>query len=143
MKLGTSCKDAFVQIQVIFPNLRRIINNWANASDCLKPLVCQKLMLCFSIQGKRKLMLISRYRNIDLASVVSKKIVTGRRIHNYNITRTSSHFRSHACRTNTKQFTILVPRPKIWNSLPNSITSIFLLQSFKMKVFFFDFLLYR
>ena len=51
-----------------------------------------------------------------------------------------SHFRSHACRTNTKQLTILFQGPKIWNSLPNSITSIFILQSFKTRVF--DFLFY-
>ena len=66
--------------------------------------------------------------------------VTGCHIHNYYNTRTSLHFRSHACQTNTKQFTILFQGPKIWNYLPNSITSIFLLQSFKTKVFF---LLYR
>ena len=51
------------------------------------------------------------------------------------------YVRSHACRTNTKQFSILFQGPKIWNSLPNSVTSIFTLQSFKTKVF--DFLLYR
>lgn len=61
--------------------------------------------------------------------------VTSHHIHNYN-TRTSSHFRSHACRTNTKQFTTLFQGPKIWNSLSNSVTSILLLQSFKTKVFF-------
>ena len=56
--------------------------------------------------------------------------VTSRHIHNYN-TRTSPHFRSHACRTNPKQFTILFQGPKIWNSLRKSITVNFLLQSFK------------
>ena len=61
--------------------------------------------------------------------------VTSHHIHNYN-TRTSSHFRSHACWTNTKQFTTLFQGPKIWNSLSNSVTSILLLQSFKTKVFF-------
>ena len=62
--------------------------------------------------------------------------VTSRHIHNYN-TRISSHFRSHACRTNTKQFTILFQGPKIWNSLPNSITSICICNRLKRKFFFF------
>ena len=62
--------------------------------------------------------------------------VTSRHIHNYN-TRISPHFRSHACRTNTKQLTILFQGPKIRNSLPNSITLIFILQSFKTIVFDF------
>ena len=63
--------------------------------------------------------------------------VTSRHIHNYYNNRISSHFRSHACRTNTKQFTILFQGPKIWNSLSNSITSICILQSLKRKLLFF------
>ena len=59
--------------------------------------------------------------------------ITSRHIHNYN-TRT---FRSHACRTNTKQFTILFQGPKIWNSLPNSITSIFYCNRLKEKFLIF------
>ena len=38
-------------------------------------------------------------------------------------TRTSAHFRPHTCRTNIKQFTILLQGPKIWNALPLTIAS--------------------
>ena len=43
-------------------------------------------------------------------------------VHNYG-TRTAGRYRSHSCRTNLKQFTILYQGPKIWNSLPISISS--------------------
>ena len=36
-------------------------------------------------------------------------------------TRNAKSHRSHACRTNIKQFTILYRGPKIWNSLPTDI----------------------
>ena len=76
------------------------------------------------------------YYHLLLPPLFLDLFVTSRHIHNYN-TRTSSHFRSHACRTNTKQFTTLFQGPKIWNSLSNSVTSILLLQSFKTKVLLF------
>ena len=44
-------------------------------------------------------------------------------IHDHN-TRAVTKYRSHACRTNIKQFTILHQGPKIWNCLPPSITEI-------------------
>lgn len=70
------------------------------------------------------------YYHLLLPLLFLDLFVTSRHIHNYN-TRTSPHFRSHACRTNPKQFTILFQGPKIWNSLRKSLTVNFLLQSFK------------
>ena len=54
-------------------------------------------------------------------------------IHDHN-TRAATKYRSHACRTNIKQFTILHQGPKIWNCLPPSITEINTISSFKRKL---------
>ena len=53
--------------------------------------------------------------------------------HNYN-TRTASNYRTHICRTNLKQFTILYQGPKVWNSLPTDITSSESRLSFRKKI---------
>ena len=49
--------------------------------------------------------------------------LTSSQVHNYG-TRTANHYRSHSCRTNLKQFTVLYQGPQIWNSLPILITSL-------------------
>ena len=54
-------------------------------------------------------------------------------IHDHN-TRAATKDRSHAFRTNIKQFTILHQGPKIWNCLPSSITEINTISSFKRKL---------
>ena len=46
--------------------------------------------------------------------------LTSSQVHNYGI-RTASRYRSHSCRTNLKQCTILYQGPKIWFSLPVSL----------------------
>ena len=56
---------------------------------------------------------------------------TNSQIHGYS-TRTANNYRVHHCRTNLKKFTILYQGPKIWNSLPVTITS---LSSFPARVF--------
>ena len=56
--------------------------------------------------------------------------------HNY-YTRTASNYRSHICRTNIKQFTILYQGPKVWNSLPTDITSSESHLSFRKKILTF------
>ncbi|CAH3034171.1 unnamed protein product, partial [Porites lobata] len=99
-----------------------------------------KILDIYNINSFYTAQFMFSYYHQLLPPLFSNLFVTSSNIHNYN-TRSSSHFRSHACRTNTKQFSILFQGPKIWNSLPNSVTSIFTLQSFKTKVF--DFLLYR
>ena len=59
--------------------------------------------------------------------------VTSRQVHNYG-SRTADNCRSHPCHTNLKQFTILYQGPKIWTSLPASITCSSSLPSFKKKL---------
>ena len=54
-------------------------------------------------------------------------------IHDHN-TRAATKYRSHACSTNIKQFTIIHQGPKIWNCLPPSITEINTILSFKRKL---------
>jgi hypothetical protein len=49
---------------------------------------------------------------------------TNKQVHNYN-TRNVDSYRSRACRTNIKQFTILSRGPKLWNSLPDTVISSF------------------
>ena len=73
------------------------------------------------------------YRNNLLPPLLLNLFVTNSQIHNYG-TRTASNYRTHLCRTNLKQFTILYQGPKIWNSLPVSVTCSSNLLSFKMKM---------
>ncbi|RMX43610.1 hypothetical protein pdam_00026026, partial [Pocillopora damicornis] len=52
------------------------------------------------------------YRNNLLPPLLLNLFVTNNQIHNYG-TRTASNYRTHLCRTNFKQFTILYKGPKI------------------------------
>ena len=61
-----------------------------------------------------------RYHKQMLPRVFHHIFVTSNQVHNYN-TRSANNYRSHPCRTNLKQFTILYQGPKIWNSLPSCI----------------------
>ena len=62
------------------------------------------------------------YQNQLLPPMFLNLFLTSSQVHNYS-TRTANHYRSHPCRTNLKQFTVVYQGPKIWNSLPISITS--------------------
>ena len=63
-----------------------------------------------------------KYQNRLLPSVFLDLFQTGNQIHKYN-TRSASELRPLKCRTNIKQSTILFQGPKIWNALPNSLTT--------------------
>ena len=73
------------------------------------------------------------YHNQLLPSMFLNLFVTSGQVHNYG-TRTVNSYRSHPCRTNLKQFTILYQGPKIWNSLPATITCSPSVPSFKKKI---------
>ena len=73
------------------------------------------------------------YRNNLLPPLLLNLFVTNNQIHNYGIS-TASNYRTHLCRKNPKQFTILYQGPKIWNSLPISVTRSSNLLSFKTKM---------
>ena len=73
------------------------------------------------------------YRNNLLPPLLLNLFVTNSQIHNYG-TRTAGNYRTHLCRTNLKQFTILHRGPKIWNSLHVSVTRSPNLLSFKTKM---------
>ena len=47
--------------------------------------------------------------------------ITGCQVHTY-ATRFVTNYRAHFCRTNFKQFSVLYLGPKIWNSLPLSVS---------------------
>ena len=73
------------------------------------------------------------YHNQLLPPMFLNLFVTSGQVHNYG-TRTANSYRSHPCRTNLKQFTILYQGPKICNSLPASITCSSSLPSFKKQI---------
>ena len=73
------------------------------------------------------------YHNQLLPSMFLNLFVTSGQVHNYG-TRTVNSYRSHPFRTNLKQFTILYQGPKIWSSLPATITCSQSLPSFKKKI---------
>ena len=62
------------------------------------------------------------YHNQLLPPMFLNLFLTSSQVHSY-FTRVANHYRSRASRTNVKQFTIFYQGPKIWNSLPISITS--------------------
>ena len=70
------------------------------------------------------------YKNQMLQPRISILFTTNNKIHNYN-TRTAGNYRSHACRTNLKQFTILYQGPKKWNAVPPQIKLLSSFSSFK------------
>ena len=73
------------------------------------------------------------YQNQLLPPMFLNLFLTSSQVHNYG-TRAANQYRSHSCRTNLKQFTVLYHGPKIWNSLPQSITSSSSLFTFKKKM---------
>jgi hypothetical protein len=74
-----------------------------------------------------------RYHKQMLPRVFHHIFVTSNQVHNYN-TRSANNYRSHPCRTNLKQFTILYQGPKIWNSLPSCIRDSPSLSTFKKNM---------
>ena len=78
------------------------------------------------------------YHNQLLPQVFLNLFLTSCQVHNYG-TRTASRYRSHSCGTNLKQFTILYQGPKVWNSLPISITSSSSFLTFKKNCWSFYF----
>ena len=62
------------------------------------------------------------YHSHSLPSSLNTLFVTGNQIHTYD-TRHASDYRTHACRTSVKQFTLLFRGPKLWNSLPKDIVN--------------------
>ena len=70
------------------------------------------------------------YHNNLLPPLFFNLFFTNSQIHGYS-TRTANNYRVHHCRTNLKKFTILYQGPKIWNSLPVTITSLSSFPTFK------------
>ena len=70
------------------------------------------------------------YHNNLLPPLFFNLFFTNNQIHGYS-TRTANNYRVNHCRTNLKKFTILFQGPKIWNSLPVTITSLSSFPNFK------------
>ena len=73
------------------------------------------------------------YRNNLLPPLLLNLFVTKSQIRKYG-TGPAGNYRTHLCRTNLKQFTILYQGPKIWNSILVSVTRSSNLLSFKTKI---------
>jgi len=62
------------------------------------------------------------YRNQLLPSMFFNLFETTRQVHNYG-TSIANNYWPHFGRTNFKQFTVFCQGPRIWNSLPGSVTN--------------------
>ena len=80
-----------------------------------------------------------RYHNNLLPPLFLNLFMANSQVHRYD-TRTAGNYRAHSCRTNIKKFTILYQGPRVWNSLPSSITNLSSFSTFKNKVLEFSFL---
>ena len=106
----------------------------SNLSDSIKlALQCKPSWCPSRFDSRPSIVHSTHYRNNLLPPLLLNLFVTNSQIHNYG-TRTASNYRTHLCRTNLKQFTILYQVPKIWNSLPVSVTHSSNLLSFKTKM---------
>ena len=86
-------------------------------------LFCQLRRLdIFSINSFSIAIFMHSYHHNFLPVSFQCFFTTGEQFHHYN-TRTASQYRSHFCRTNVKNFSILYQGPKVWNSLPDTIVS--------------------
>lgn len=92
-----------------------------------------KILDFFSITALNIAQFMFHYHNNTLPTHFFSMFQTNNDVHAYS-TRTANHYRTHFCRTNIKKQTILFQGPKLWNSLPSSITSLCSLNSFKRKL---------
>ena len=70
------------------------------------------------------------YHNSLLPPLFRNLFPTSSQIHVYS-TRTANNHRAYHCRTNLSKITILYQDPKIWKSLPGTITSLTSFPNFK------------
>lgn len=77
-----------------------------------------------------------KYHHHLLPECFDNLFITNNQVHSYN-TRSATNYRSHACRTNIKKFTILSVGPNTWNSFPPYITAKITISSFKNQLCIF------
>ena len=109
----------------IFYLQKRVVRAIANSDyrPHSAPLVAKSGILdIFQVDSFQIAKFMFYYQNQLLPPMFLNLFLTSSQVHNYG-TRTANHHRSHSCRKNLKQFTVLYQGPKIWNSLPISITS--------------------
>ena len=93
-----------------------------------------KILDIFKINALQTAKFMFSYYHQNLPGVFSYLFITSDQVHGYN-TRNAHRFRSHPCRTNIKRFTNLFQGPKVWNTLPSSLTSSsYSFPSFKRKL---------
>ena len=73
------------------------------------------------------------WKEQPFASIAFQLVFTNSQVNGCS-TRTANNYRVHHCWTNLKKFTILCQGPKIWNSLPVTITSLSSFPNFKKKL---------
>ena len=86
-----------------------------------------------------KLSDINRYQIGIFMCSYHNRIFVRHFIHNWQThspynTRQTFHYRTHPCRTNIKQFSILFQRPSFWNSLGSKLQNSTSLECFKSQL---------
>ena len=92
-----------------------------------------KILDIFQINSLDIAKFMFHYHNNLLPPLFLNLFMTNSQVHRYD-TRTAGNFCMHSCRTDIKKFTILYQGPRIWNSLPASITNLSSFPTFKSKV---------
>ena len=72
-----------------------------------------------------------RHHTHSLPSIFNAYFRTNASLHSYN-TRSCHNLHMNACKTNTRQFTIRIAGPKLWNTIDLGLRSLTSLHSFKL-----------
>ena len=103
--------------------LRSIVNAEFHAHSAPLFRKLKILDIRFSINALNTAQFMFHYHNTTLSTHFFSMFQTNSDVHAYS-TRTSNHYRTHFCRTIIRKQTILIQGPKLWNSLPSSLTSL-------------------
>ena len=107
----------------------RVITNSPYRSHSAPLFEKLKVLDIFKINAFHIARFMFLYHHRFLPESLSNLFVSNNQVHSYY--RNLSCYRSHSCRKNIKQFTILYQGPKIWKSLPHIIKSNNSLKLFK------------
>jgi hypothetical protein len=121
------------RILILQKRIVRLLTNsvfYAHAAPLFNKLNLLDIYKMFSLHTGRFMFC---YHNKLLPPCFFNLFNANKQVHNYN-TRNVDSYRSHACRTNIKQFTILSRGLKLWNSLPDSVRKAETLSSFRNRM---------
>ena len=120
-------------IRILQKRISRIITKSQYNTHTNPLLKCLRLLKLSDINRYQIGIFMCSYHNRILPSLYDTLFTTGKHIHPYN-TRQTFHYRTHPCRTNIKQFSILFQRPSFWNSLGSKLQNSTSLECFKSQL---------